>query len=68
MSTLYTTATIEISLDNTPDAKTLHLLRRRLDEVLQEAADGVLAEFDIENQLVHTLSVDEIEIDDGGDE
>lgn len=62
--TLAATAQIEIATDIAPDAKTRHLLRRRLDEVLEEALNGVLAEFDIENQFARAVRVDDFEVQD----
>jgi hypothetical protein len=61
---LFTTITLEIAVDTGLDAKTQHLLRRRFEEVTEEAINGALSELDIENQFAHAVSVDEIEVRD----
>ena len=67
MITLLSSASIEIATKGTPDAQTLHLLRRRLDNALEEALEGVLAEFDIENHFQRAVRVDEIEVSDSNE-
>lgn len=62
--TAYTTASITISTESALDAKTLHLLRQRLETALDETVDSVLAEFDIKNEELHNVSLDEIEVEE----
>lgn len=64
MSTLYTTAQIEIYPTEPVSEKTLHLLRRALSEALEEATDRTLDQFGIVNQGVHSVLVDEIEVEE----
>mgnify|MGYP001576710532 CR=1 FL=1 len=53
--------TIEVDTgDNSRlDPKTAHLLRRSLQETLEDAVDSTLTQYDINNQLVHSVLVDE---------
>lgn len=61
--TLYTTAQIEVFPTEPVSDKTAHLLRRALQEALEEAADRTLDQFGIVNQGVHSVEVDEIEVE-----
>jgi len=61
MTILSSNILLEIATESGLDAKTSHLLRRRLEEALEETALGVLAEFDIENQFARAVSVEPIE-------
>ena len=61
---LYSTASIHIAPMKPIDAETRYLLRQRLQDALNEAADGVLAELGIDNQEVWAVEVDEIEVED----
>ena len=63
MSTLYTTAQIEIFPTEPVSEKTLHLLHRALSEALEEATDRTLDQFGIVNQGIHSVLVDEIEVE-----
>lgn len=62
MTTLTTTASVEIATDGGLSAKALYQLRRRLEEAFEETAASVLAEFDLVNTLSHAVRVDEIEV------
>jgi hypothetical protein len=63
MSSLYSTAQIEVFPTEPVSEKTAHLLRRALQEALEEAADRTLDQFGIVNQGVHSVLVDEIEVE-----
>jgi len=67
---LYTIAEIEIIDENL--TKMTDRARRKLQNDLQEAfataADVILEQHGIANGLIHTVSVNEIEIDDSGPE
>lgn len=56
-----TVANINIISSEALDAKTLHHLRARLESALDETVDSVLAEFDIHNEEIHAVNVEEIE-------
>lgn len=60
---LNTTALIEVTADTVLTPKIAYQLRQRLDEVLEEAVNGVLAEFDIHNQFARAVCVDEVEVE-----
>ena len=64
MSTAYATAQIEIRSPVIISPKTAHLLRRALGDALEEAADRVLDQFGIPNEEVHSVLVDEVEVQD----
>lgn len=66
---LYTTASIEISDSSGLNltSKDLHLLRNRLNDVLEDVVLNVLDEFGIVQQNVRTIFIEEIEKDDGRD-
>lgn len=65
MSTLlYSSISLEIESPETLSPKTLHLLRNRLQDALDEAAGRVLDELGVVNEGVHSIHVDEIEQED----
>lgn len=67
---LYTTANIEIIDENLTKvtARGKHNLRNDLQEAFAAAADAVLARHGIVNGLMHTVEVEEIEIDESDSE
>ncbi len=60
---IQSTAYIEISSDNLKNIK-LTKLKDRLDEALEIAANRVLAEFEINNEEIHTVILDRFELED----
>lgn len=67
---LYTTAQIEVSTDQWP-AQTranLHAIQKQLQDALESAANAVFEKNGIFNDYVHAVSVEEIEVEENGDE
>ncbi len=60
---IQSTAYIEISSDNLKNVN-LSKLKNRLDEVLEIAANRVLAEFEINNEEIYTVILDGFELED----
>lgn len=64
MPLLLSSASIEINTESVPSSKDLHHLRKRLQEVLNEAAPQVLDELGIFTDNPHIVHVEEIEVED----
>ncbi len=62
MTELLTSASIEIQTDEAPSPKTLHLLKSRLTDALNEAALTVLDELGIPSTSAKPIRLDTIEV------
>lgn len=62
MPQLYTTANISIITPQSVSPEVIKAFRRCLSELLQEAADVALEEYGIENDEIHAIYLDEIEV------